>query len=182
MRERELLDRAAAGDEDAFRLLYEAHRTAVFQFAWWVTASVSLAEDVVQDCFLALLERPQAFDPERSSLRTYLLAVARNQSYKRIRRLPDDAERADTADENVDLLASVLEAELADVVQRAIELLPPLQREAIVLAHYQDLSGADMAGVMGVDVETAKGRLKRGRERLRSLLAGYCRDRERCTR
>jgi DNA-directed RNA polymerase specialized sigma24 family protein len=39
----------------------------------------------------------------------------------------------------------------------AIELLPPFQREAIVLTHFQDLSGADMAEVMGVDIETAKG-------------------------
>jgi RNA polymerase sigma-70 factor (ECF subfamily) len=68
-------------------------------------------------------------------------------------------------------LSTVIEEEAAVAVRTAVEALPPLQREAVVLFEYQEMSLADIAAVCDVDVGTVKSRLHRARERLRRTLA-----------
>ena len=89
MTDERLLNRASRGDEAAFLLLYERHRDAVFRFAYRLLGSVGSAEDVTHDCFLSLLKQPGKFDASRASLRTYLLAAARNLSIGKIARHRD---------------------------------------------------------------------------------------------
>ena len=84
--EAELLQKAGRGDEAAFLLLYELHRTAVFRFACRMLGCARLAEDVTQECFLSILKRPGAFRAEQASLRTYLCAIARHLALKQLRR------------------------------------------------------------------------------------------------
>src|SRR4029450_12327537 len=84
--EAELLLKAARGDEPAFLLLYERHRTPVFRFACRMLGSSPMAEDVTQECFLSVLRRPEAFRAERASLRTYLCAIARHLALKQLRK------------------------------------------------------------------------------------------------
>ena len=67
----------------------------------------------------------------------------------------------------------MIEAEAAEAVRHAVEALPPLQREAVVLFEYQELSLADIATVCEVDVGTVKSRLHRARERLRRTLTPF---------
>lgn len=179
-----LLSKARKGEEAAFRVLYERHRTPLFRFAYRLLGSVEGAEDVTHDCFLALLKDSTRFDSARATLRTYLFAAARNQSLKRL------AQRGEQiADEDFELVASVastdataeplrrvLEAELVTEVRRAIARLPPLQREAIVLFEYEEMSLGDIAALTGTDTGTIKSRLHRARASLRKLLAGYVAD------
>src|SRR5580658_1726471 len=77
--------RASKGDRAAFQLLYERHWQPVYRFAWLLAKSVPDAEDITQECFLALVRNPAAFDAQRSQLRTWLFAVARNQHLLRCR-------------------------------------------------------------------------------------------------
>jgi RNA polymerase sigma-70 factor (ECF subfamily) len=72
-----------------------------------------------------------------------------------------------------DPLRSVLADEAAGAVRRAVEALPPLQREAVVLFEYQEMSLAEIAAVCDADVGTVKSRLHRARERLRRTLAPH---------
>ena len=174
--EAELLLKAGRGDEAAFLLLYERHRTPVFRFACRMLGSPQLAEDVAQECFLAVLRRPEAFRAERASLRTYLCAIARHLALKQLRKqgqetLVDEppSKAAWTAGE-ADPLGRVIETESAEAVRAAVLALPPLQREAVVLFEYQEMSLADIASVCDVDVGTVKSRLHRARERLRRML------------
>jgi RNA polymerase sigma-70 factor (ECF subfamily) len=175
--EAELLLRAGRGDEAAFLLLYERHRTAVFRFACRMLGSAPLAEDVTQECFLSILRRPEAFRAERASLRTYLCAIARHLALKQLRKrgqetlLDDPPEVADGAvGGDADPLRRVVEAEAAETVRAAVLALPPLQREAVVLFEYQEMSLADVAAACETDVGTVKSRLHRARERLRRTL------------
>lgn len=180
--EAELLLRAGRGDEAAFLLLYERHRTPVFRFACRMLGSAQQAEDVTQECFLSILRRPEAFRAERASLRTYLCAIARHLALKQLRKrgqetLVDDppeeaAGRAPTAGGR-DPLSAAIAAEAAEAVRTAVEALPPLQREAVVLFEYQELSLVDIATVCDVDVGTVKSRLHRARERLRRTLTPF---------
>jgi RNA polymerase sigma-70 factor (ECF subfamily) len=177
--EADLLLRAGRGDEAAFLLLYERHRTPVFRFACRMLGSAPQAEDVTQECFLQVLRRPEAFRAERASLRTYLCAIARHLALKQLRRRgqetlmddpPEEPPGRETAADGRDPLSRVMEAEAAEAVRMAVEALPPLQREAVVLFEYQEMSLADVAAVCDTDVGTVKSRLHRARERLRRTL------------
>ena len=176
--EADLLLRAGRGDEAAFLLLYERHRTPVFRFACRMLGSDTAAEDVTQECFLSILRRPAAFRAERASLRTYLCAIARHLALKQLRKrgqetlVDDPPEAAGAAAPNgADPLRAIVQAEQAEAVRTAVLALPPLQREAVVLFEYQEMSLADIAAVCEVDVGTVKSRLHRARERLRRTLA-----------
>lgn len=176
--EGDLLRRAGRGDEPAFRLLYERHRSPVFRFACRMLGSDGAAEDVTQECFLSVLRRAEAFDPDRASLRTYLCAIARNLALKQLRRRGQETTRDDPPETTArgvgsDPLREVIEAEAAAAVRREVEALPPLQREVVVLFEYEELSLAETAVVCGVDVGTVKSRLHRARERLRRGLAPH---------
>lgn len=178
MTDERLLNRASRGDEAAFLQLYERHRDAVFRFAYRLLGSTGLAEDVTHDCFLSLLRQPLKFDSTRASLRTYLLAAARNLSSKHFRNVGNEVTVEDLTDElrlpeGAEPLRQLLDEELSGEVQRAVEALPPLQREALVLFEYEELSLAEIALIVGADVGAVKARLHRARQRLKIVLAPY---------
>lgn len=174
--EAELLRKAARGDEPAFLLLYERHRTPVFRFACRMLGASAPAEDVTQECFLSVLRRPDAFEPGRASLRTYLCAIARHLALKQLRRRGQETTVDDPPEEGLDAggdgdpLQRVLDEEAAEAVRRAVAALPPLQREVVLLFEYEGLSLVETAAVCGIDVGSVKSRLHRARERLRKGL------------
>lgn len=142
--------------------------------------SVEAAEDVAHDCFLGLIKEPGRFDSTKASLRTYLYAAARNQAAKRYLKSNresgiDDLPNEPRVGAHLDPVRQVLDNELAGEVQRAIESLPPLQREALVLFEYEDLSLAEIGAIVGADSNTVKARLFRARDKLRARLERYFR-------
>jgi len=172
-----LLARAAGGGTGAFRKIFETHHAAMFRFAYRLTGVVDAAEDITQECFLRLVQRP-AFDYERGSLRQYLYGIVRNLVRQRLQANGREVAWDDNVEDGPksgiaacpDPMAS---AELSAVVQSAISALPPLQREAIVLCEFEELSLDEAAVVVGSDVGTVKSRLHRAREGLRRSLALY---------
>ena len=101
--EADLVREARQGAEQAFLAIYHRHRSPVFQFAWRLTGSQAAAEDVTQECFLALM-RGAAFDGARGGLRTYLFGIARNLALRRFRTSGREAEEAADATAPVDVL------------------------------------------------------------------------------
>ncbi|PYS63617.1 MAG: RNA polymerase subunit sigma-70 [Acidobacteria bacterium] len=173
-----LLEKAAHGETAAFQVLYERYRDPIFRFAYRLLGSVEAAEDVTHDCFLSLIKEPGRFDSSRASLRTYIYAAARNLAAKRYNSFARETgiERLDEEpSDRHEPMAQVLDNELAEVVQRAIASLPPLQREALVLFEYDELSLAEIAAIVGADANTVKARLFRAREKLRAGLDRYFR-------
>ncbi|OLD26097.1 MAG: hypothetical protein AUJ04_06605 [Acidobacteria bacterium 13_1_40CM_3_55_6] len=173
-----LLEKAAHGETAAFQVLYERYRDPIFRFAYRLLGSVEAAEDVTHDCFLSLIKEPGRFDSSRASLRTYIYAAARNLAAKRYNSFARETgiERLDEEpSDGREPMAQVLDNELAEVVQRAIASLPPLQREALVLFEYDELSLAEIAAIVGADANTVKARLFRAREKLRAGLDRYFR-------
>jgi RNA polymerase sigma factor (sigma-70 family) len=165
--------RAAAGDEGAFRNLFDQHHEALFRFAYRLTGSTDAAEDIAQDCFLRLIEQDR-FDPARGTLRQYLYGTVRNLARQRWQTADRHVSWDDESeDDSRPLPDAMIAAEVSDAVQAALDLLPPLQREAIVLFEFEELSLEEIAAVAGADIGTVKSRLHRARERLRRLLAEY---------
>jgi len=149
---------------DAFRL----HKDVLYRFAYRMTGSRPLAEDVVQESFLALWRRPAAYDPGRGGVRAFLLGIARNLILKNWRddRPHEALEEQDSVCAPVDLPAG----ERAALVARAIALLAPLQREALILAEYEEMSLEEIGRATGAEMAAVKSRLHRARENLRRLL------------
>jgi len=166
---------ARNGDEYAFLALYHRHRRAIFQFAWRMTRSQAAAEDIVQECFLALMQGA-AFNTARGELRTYLYGIARNLVFRRLKIAEReteetiDAPAAHACFKNIDTLDDLISAERADLIANAVARLPILQREAIVLFTYEELSLEEIARIANIDVGAVKSRLHRARESLRTML------------
>ena len=170
---------ARQGGEQAFLAIYHRHRSPVFHFAWRLTGSQAAAEDVTQECFLTLM-RGAAFDGCRGGLRAYLFGIARNLVLRRLRISVREAEEAADAEAPIDVLGELLEAERSELVAGAMAQLPILQREAIVLFTFEELSLKEIAKMTGVDAGAVKSRLHRARESLRKALAPLLiRDHER---
>lgn len=152
-----------------FRDSFHRFKNVVYRFAYRMTGSGAAAEDVVQDCFTALWKRPEGYDPDRGALRAYLLGIARNIVLKRWRS-EQRLEMEDT-DSLVSLPLDLVSRERGEAVAAAVQSLPPLQREALVLAEYEELSLDEIARLTGADLAAVKSRLHRARQNLRRMLA-----------
>lgn len=148
---------------------FEQHKDAVYRFAWRMSGSASMAEDITQDAFVGLLRHPDRFNPARGSLRAFLLGIARNLALKRWRSehrhepLDDDAMAAAPVDLD--------RGAIGDIVGCAVQALVPFQREVVILVEYEGLTLAEAALAVDADVGTVKSRLHRARENLRRTLA-----------
>jgi RNA polymerase sigma-70 factor, ECF subfamily len=177
-----LLTEARRGDEGSFLSLYYRYRTPLYRFAYRLTASMTAAEDVVQECWVAILQGG-AFDGRRSA-RAYLFGVARNLAFARLRVSGRESDEAADAETDGGPFEDALSGERSEAVARAIGALPPLQREALILFEYEDLSLEEIAAVAGVEVGAVKARLHRARETLRRRLAPLmapCESTRRCS-
>jgi RNA polymerase sigma-70 factor (ECF subfamily) len=174
----DLIAAALKGGEAAFLQLFEQHHLPLFRFAYRLTGSVADAEDVVQECFLELLRPGCWYDPRRTSIRTYLFGVVRNQSLKR--RTKNDSASVDGLEIGAERSPEtrLLQMELADAVGDAVFRLPETQREILILAHYEQMPLADIAQVTDLSLAAVKSRLERARARLKEELAQYAPVRE----
>ena len=152
-----------------FRDAFHGHKDVVHRFAYRMTGSASAAEDVVQDCFLILWRKPAAYDPRRGAMRAFLLGIARNLILKRWR--DERPHKALEDDAFVFQPLNVREDGRVEAVEKAILMLPPLQREAVVLAEYEEMSLEEIAHATAADLAAVKSRLHRARQNLRRMLA-----------
>ena len=169
-----LLERMLNGDEGAFTALYRRRQGTVYRFVLHMTRSVTVAEDVTQEVFMALMEGGRRFDPSRGTLLSFLYGIARNRMLRRIendwRTEPvDDIEICAGAD---DLLDHVTRQETIEQVRRAVVSLPAMYREAVVLCDLEHASYEEAAAVLECPVGTVRSRLNRGRALLAQKLAG----------
>jgi RNA polymerase sigma-70 factor (ECF subfamily) len=192
----ELVQRVAGGDEPALGELYDRHAHAVFRLAFRLVGDRQLAEEVLQETYLALWNRAELFNPAAGSLTAWLLTIARNRSVDRLRaagrrpaQLPISAvvgadEREDAAEWTLaagTLLAAAQEvadpqealdhAWLKDTVRQALDGVPYTERRAIELAYYEELTQTEIAERLGWPLGTVKTRTRRALSRLRSVLA-----------
>jgi RNA polymerase sigma-70 factor (ECF subfamily) len=155
--------------ETAVLRYFDEHHGPLFRFAWRITGSVADAEDIVQECFLALLRPDCAFDPSRAELRTYLFGAVRNQALKRLQRSGAALDAEDPPTPERECYA----AELKQAVGQAIGQLPLGQREVLALAHYEQMPLAEIAGILQIELGAVKSRLQRARAALRERLVAY---------
>lgn len=149
---------------------FDRYHRAVFSFAYRLTRRADAAEDITQECFLAVIRAPERFDASRGSMRTFLFAIARNLALKHHRDHGADPAYLEDTIPATDPRPAL---DVASAVERAVADLPLLQREALVLFQYEGATLEEIAQIVGADTGTVKSRLHRARERLRRELAPY---------
>ena len=165
-----LLIEARRGDESSFVSLYQRHAKPLFRFAWRLTGSAAASEDVVQECWVTILQHGH-YREDYGSVRGYLFGIARNLAFERLRISDRESDEPVTGETDSGPFEDVLAAERSEAVARAVTALAPLQREALILFEYEDLSLEEISQATGVDIGAVKARLYRARETLRRRLA-----------
>lgn len=169
----ELLKRTAAGEREAFDELVVRHQAAVFRFARAATESPAAAEDVLQETFLAAWRAAGTFQG-RSTVRTWLLTIARNEAWHQRERearlpmddvpLPELGEAAGWGDQSPE--EGVLRSQRRGRLARALAALGADEREILVLRELEELTGEETASALGIGLAAMKSRLHRARLRL----------------
>ncbi|MEV6109046.1 sigma-70 family RNA polymerase sigma factor [Streptomyces sp. NPDC051940] len=162
--DQELRRRLVYGDESALREVYDTHGPLVRRVALRVTRSPAGAEEVAQEVFTQLWERPFAFDPDRGALRTWLSVLAHRRAVDWVRgeeKQRRAVERTDPAtDPGPGPAEAAMAAEQRLALHSALALLPPAQREAVHLAYFAGHSYRQTARELGIPEGTAKTRLR----------------------
>ena len=162
----------ARGDEAAFEAIYHDHQRSIYRFSLHMSGDHAVAEEITQDAFVALIEKPAGFDAEKGTLAAYLFGVTRNLLRKRLR-MDWQAEplEFDIPAEEDDPMDSFT----AEAVRNAVVTLPPVYREAVALCDLQESSYEEAAAILDCAVGTVRSRLFRGRRMLASKLKGAVR-------
>ncbi|MCI0664676.1 MAG: RNA polymerase sigma factor [Acidobacteria bacterium] len=179
----ELLRLMLAGDGGAFEQLYQRWQSPLYRFALRMSGSETIAEDVTQEVFLALMRDGWQYS-ERGSFAAYIFAIARHRTWFRLQRErwfvrldidevvdSDDAFTTDRLIAQTDPLANLTRDEIVEAVRRAVLALPVHYREVVLLCYLHEMSYAEAAEVIGCELGTVRSRLYRARALLAEKLA-----------
>ena len=174
MIERELIARAAAGDGDAQRALYDAHVDRVYRLAFRMAGDDDLARDFTQDAFVRAFQRLGDFRGDSAFgtwLHTITVSVALNglRKVKRLRARERPLEEAAM----LGTTARRADPDLRDRLHTAIDSLPPGYRTVFVMHDVEGFTHEEIATSLGIQAGTSKAQLFRARAKLRDALAAF---------
>jgi RNA polymerase sigma factor (sigma-70 family) len=170
-----LISLVASSDDGALAELYDRFGRVAYGLALRILRDEALAQDAVQEAFLAVWHSADRFLAERAKASTWILTLVHRRSVDLVRR--EDRRRGEPlerAPEAATTSTAEDEATLGfqrRVVQEALRRLPPEQREALELGYYGGLTQSELAERLGQPLGTIKSRMFAGLTRLRDLLA-----------
>jgi RNA polymerase sigma-70 factor (ECF subfamily) len=168
-----LLASVASGDRDALGRLYDRFGGIAYGLALRVLRDERLAEDAVQEAFVAVWRQAASFRPERARAQTWVLTLVHRRAVDLVRY--EQRRRADPLEHAAEPATGSAEedAEVRDrreAVQRALAQLPEEQRRPIELAYYGGFTQSELAERLGEPLGTIKSRMFAGLKRLREVL------------
>jgi RNA polymerase sigma-70 factor (ECF subfamily) len=163
-------------EQAALAEAYRRNAGAVYGLAKRLLSDHARAEEIVQEVFVRLWNTPERFDPDRGTLRSFLLAQTHGRSVDMIRsdvarRKREERESLEQAEGGYDLAREVWDMALAGHVREALEVLTPAERAAIELAYFGGRTYREAAEELGEAEGTVKSRIRVGLKRLRSELS-----------
>lgn len=186
------MDYSGLDDESLLRLIafaktaalgefYDRYSRLVYSLALFILNDPESAEEVTQDVFMRIWEKAETYRSEQAKVSTWLTSITRNRSIDVLRRqrarpeghrigLEDGAFEALVAADLPDPEEAVIGILQAHKVKAAISMLPPDQRQALLLAYYGGYSHSEIAAVLDEPLGTVKTRIRTAMQKLRSLL------------
>jgi RNA polymerase sigma-70 factor (ECF subfamily) len=169
-----LIRRIAQGDQLAMRTLFGRHRVPLYRWLLRLVGDEALAEDLLRDVFLDVWRQAAAFEA-RSSVSTWLLAIARHKALSAPRRRPDaqldETIAASVADPADDPEAVLQNKTRADLLRHSLARLSPDHREVIDLVYFHGKSVKEVAQIIGIATATVKTRMFYARKKLAEFVA-----------
>ena len=167
-----LVTRLCGGDQNAMADLYERYSGIVYGVALRVLGDTTAAEDVLQEIFLQLWRRPQAYNADRGGLAPWLAVIARNRAIDVLRKRPpeEDLNELPVA-VGIDLEDVAAQRLAVEKVRRAIAQLPQEQRNALEMAFFEGLTHAEIANKTGEPLGTVKTRIRSALMAVRKAVA-----------
>ena len=162
--------------QEALAEAYRRHAGAVFGLARRVLGQSTLSEEIVQEVFLRLWNSPDRYDPERGSLRSFLLAQAHGRAVDLLRsdtarRQREDRDARASAEAGYDIEHEVWDLAVAARLKEVLGTLPDEERQAIELAYWGGRTYREVAAALGAPEGTVKSRIRAGLRRMRGNLA-----------
>ncbi len=168
----ELMLRLQAGDRDAFAALVARFGARAHRVARGIRGA-DHCEDVVQEAFFSVWQSCGRYQAHRGTVASWILGIVRLRAIDAVRssarhdRRRDDRSSLESVTDPFDIEQTVEERDHAARLRGALAALPIAQRDAIVLAYYGELSGAEIASELALPLGTVKGRIRIGLEKLR---------------
>jgi len=181
-RDRELVQRIDRGDEDAFRGLFGRYAPSAMALARRVARQPFLAEEIVQEAFLAVWRSPSGYDPQRGSVRAWLMGMVHHRAVDAVRREESQRRRAEesivsdpvVSDDPADDVADQIDLpQEREAVRAALDALPEEQRQVIELMYFGGLSQSAISEQLSLPLGTVKSRTLLGMRRLRGAIGGW---------
>ena len=161
----ELWDLIRSGDTSAFDAFYRENAPRLQAFLRHVTGNRQAAEDVAQESFVQIWQRPNGFQPSRGTLRAYLYGIGRNRAAEWWRRQGALGSSAENH-------AVECRTETNSIVADAFRQLPEEQRTLLWLREVEGQSYVELAQILDIPVGTVRSRLFAAREQLRGIWKG----------
>ena len=183
-RDRELVHRIGRGDQDAFRGLFGRYAPSAMALARRVARQPFLAEEIVQEAFLAVWRNPSGYDSQRGSVRAWLMGMVHHRAVDAVRREESQRRRVEEAMASDPVVSPDPADDVADeidlpeerkAVRAALDALPAEQREVIELMYFGGLSQSKISERLGLPLGTVKSRTLLGMRRLRGSIGGWAR-------
>ena len=178
--------RLQAGDEEAFQLLVQQYHESMVRLAAVIVPEMSLAEDVVQETWLAVLKAIRNFEG-RSTIKTWLFSIVINRARTHLKREQRHAYRSKVrldAKEGImsEFMMSQMDAqpetiavihEFQQIISQTIDLLPQTQQSVVRLRHLDGFSAAEVSQQLGISDINQRVLLHRARKQMRTKLISY---------
>ena len=168
-----LIRRIQNGDTEAFETLVRKYYQNIYNFCVRrCNGDTTLAADLTQDTFLKLITHIQQYRLTGKFI-NFLLTIAVNTCNNHFKKKsPDlvDMDTLSTVESNVNIAEEILRQEDTQIIQQALDQLPDIQKEVVILRFYHDRKLKEIAAITGVSLPTAKSRLKQGLDKLKRYL------------
>jgi RNA polymerase sigma-70 factor (ECF subfamily) len=178
----ELLQKISQRDANAFAALYDRYATLLYSLCLAILKKPDEAEDVLQECFLAVWEKAFAFNGMKGSAYTWLVTLTRHRAIDRLRsknfqmrlQKPAAFDFEAIADDGAHTpLEAAAFAERAAIVQKAFASLPVEQREVLRLAYFEGYTQSEIAQRLRIPLGTVKTRARQAMKKLHKLLIAH---------
>lgn len=171
----DVLERVQNGDQQAFAVLYDALAPKVYGTVKRVLRDPAMSEEVTQEIFVEIWQTAGRFDPERASVATWALTMARRRAVDRVRREQSQRNRVEALagrrdEHDAEPAQQVIDGIEAGAVRTALMQLPDEQRDVLVLSFLEGLAHGDIADRLNLPLGTVKGRVRGGLKKLRAGL------------